>query len=260
MWSARERVIREQHLHTNDCPDVKLNLKESLFSLFIQNAGVQGRQANVFGLNNTNGGGIDTVLVAQVLRLDIANHTVVLDTIMLTRGALPSNLAKNIATINVNTDELEAWKHMLSVYVERCRSWSHKPVCEYKKRNRTPLSTKHGERPICSCGIGKVDRNAVRDLPGWDVVQGHAVRAAISPLYGLPFVEKLVDEKMMSQETAHAPAATPSGTDKCARCDKKQAAGGGALLKCGGCRSVAYCSKECQRESWKAHKNVCKRA
>lgn len=31
------------------------------------------------------------------------------------------------------------------------------------------------------------------------------------------------------------------------------------LLRCGGCRSVCYCSKECQKKDWKTqHKAVCK--
>ena len=29
--------------------------------------------------------------------------------------------------------------------------------------------------------------------------------------------------------------------------------------RCAGCGQVAYCSKECQKEAWKAHKSECKR-
>jgi hypothetical protein len=38
-----------------------------------------------------------------------------------------------------------------------------------------------------------------------------------------------------------------------------QVGGGGAvrLLKCGGCRAVAYCSQACQREAWAAHRPAC---
>jgi hypothetical protein len=31
-----------------------------------------------------------------------------------------------------------------------------------------------------------------------------------------------------------------------------------ALLKCSGCRVVAYCSKECQRKHWMVHKTICR--
>ena len=29
--------------------------------------------------------------------------------------------------------------------------------------------------------------------------------------------------------------------------------------KCSGCYQVRYCSKECQRNDWSAHKNICRR-
>ncbi|RLN45311.1 hypothetical protein BBJ28_00009237 [Nothophytophthora sp. Chile5] len=32
----------------------------------------------------------------------------------------------------------------------------------------------------------------------------------------------------------------------------------GKLMTCGGCRSVAYCSRECQKRAWKKHKVECK--
>ncbi|CAH0473743.1 unnamed protein product [Peronospora belbahrii] len=32
----------------------------------------------------------------------------------------------------------------------------------------------------------------------------------------------------------------------------------GKLMTCGGCRSVAYCSRECQKKAWKKHKSDCK--
>ncbi|KAK0716180.1 hypothetical protein B0H67DRAFT_582541 [Lasiosphaeris hirsuta] len=31
------------------------------------------------------------------------------------------------------------------------------------------------------------------------------------------------------------------------------------LLLCGGCRKVKYCSKDCQRAGWRAHKSECKK-
>jgi predicted nicotinamide N-methyase len=32
----------------------------------------------------------------------------------------------------------------------------------------------------------------------------------------------------------------------------------GKLMTCGGCKSVAYCSRECQKKAWKKHKPECK--
>lgn len=42
---------------------------------------------------------------------------------------------------------------------------------------------------------------------------------------------------------------------RCLACKKEN-----APLRCAGCKSVSYCSKECQAESWKAHKGACKLA
>lgn len=50
-------------------------------------------------------------------------------------------------------------------------------------------------------------------------------------------------------EPGTQPAIAPS---LCAACGKDL-----ATLKCSRCMSVRYCSKECQRAHWKAHKGVC---
>ncbi|GMI04115.1 hypothetical protein TrLO_g10889 [Triparma laevis f. longispina] len=42
----------------------------------------------------------------------------------------------------------------------------------------------------------------------------------------------------------------------CAWC-RKAAVGGAPLQKCGRCRKVFYCNKECQTKAWKGHKKVC---
>ncbi|KAJ0401195.1 hypothetical protein P43SY_007614 [Pythium insidiosum] len=33
----------------------------------------------------------------------------------------------------------------------------------------------------------------------------------------------------------------------------------GKLMKCGGCKSTQYCSRQCQKKAWKTHKTECKR-
>eukprot|EP00961_Rhodomonas_salina_P289727 3914677-Rhodomonas_salina.1 len=43
----------------------------------------------------------------------------------------------------------------------------------------------------------------------------------------------------------------------CAKCGVR-ADGSVTVSFCSGCRSVAYCSKECQKADWKAHKAACR--
>jgi hypothetical protein len=47
-------------------------------------------------------------------------------------------------------------------------------------------------------------------------------------------------------------------TESCQVC-KKGEAEGVELSYCNSCRSVSYCSRECQKADWKTHKNICKK-
>jgi hypothetical protein len=49
-----------------------------------------------------------------------------------------------------------------------------------------------------------------------------------------------------------------STPDKCANavCESGQS---DKLLTCAGCKSVKYCSKDCQKQDWKTHKIPCKK-
>mmetsp|Transcript_54 Transcript_54/g.82 ORF Transcript_54/g.82 Transcript_54/m.82 type:complete len:334 (-) Transcript_54:188-1189(-) len=44
----------------------------------------------------------------------------------------------------------------------------------------------------------------------------------------------------------------------CLKCGAKTRADGGKLSKCIKCKSASYCSRECQVEDWKEHKQLCK--
>lgn len=59
--------------------------------------------------------------------------------------------------------------------------------------------------------------------------------------------------------------AEPEGEEKasgCSHCGMAQRFTAenpeGKLMKCGGCRVAEYCSRECQKKAWKAHKGECK--
>lgn len=44
----------------------------------------------------------------------------------------------------------------------------------------------------------------------------------------------------------------------CARCHASEEHLGERLMNCGGCRSVQYCSRDCQSNDWSRHKALCR--
>ena len=45
----------------------------------------------------------------------------------------------------------------------------------------------------------------------------------------------------------------------CAKCLKSESEKGSTLMKCSRCRTVKYCSRDCQVADWKVHKRACSR-
>nr|QBK94012.1 MAG: MYND finger protein [Pithovirus LCPAC406] len=73
----------------------------------------------------------------------------------------------------------------------------------------------------------------------------------------VPFiVDQLLENDLTTVPSGNYRKCERSGLDyppcfTCFRTDKK-------VRRCGICRTVAYCSKECQKEDWKKHKKICK--
>ncbi|TGJ78966.1 hypothetical protein E0Z10_g9806 [Xylaria hypoxylon] len=254
--SQRERQMRENTaLPKSNGQKTRLDFKESVFSTFVQFAGIQGTRTRFFGLDNRGNGGIHVVIIASSLRIDLATRAVVLDCAVLPlheeiihklANFLDPLLSQGLCQIQVDDAELQLWKHVLPACVERCRQWVHKDGCEYAAAGQVPLAVENGEKFMCTCGNGKFPDGFLRGVPSWELAAKYAVRAAISPPFWAPFVEEM-----------HFPDMS-RGTGTCAACGKAKSKKGKELLVCARCKKQKYCSRECQRANWAAHKGECK--
>ena len=182
------------------------------------------------------------------LHLDIGSHTVLADawvppgTMAVQEKLGHLKIIFDIVTIKIDPDESEAWRYLLPLLIERCRTWTHQPSCEYLTRGTIPLSPDAGadpeKSPFCSCGVGVGTETFPQRFKS---LAPYVTRMAISPLFAVPYLEKV---GMMSE--------APKDQGGCKACGKQ----GGSLSLCGKCKTVRYCSKECQVKDWKAHKKT----
>ncbi|KAF9052402.1 hypothetical protein BDZ89DRAFT_1098464 [Hymenopellis radicata] len=243
MMSARERTLRKQ---ADD--DALMNVKDTIHSILVSAAGIQnGPPRDVFMLIDTETNNCDTLLFVDCMRYDVGAHTVICDgyALPLTRHLLQQiersfgrliNGA-NKASFGLSKRETSAWKQLLPVLAERCRtSWSHGDDCEYKLQGRIPLALEMEQDPLCGCGRGKDAAGMLkRDL--WAPLAPHVTPIALSPLFAVSYLE-------------------PIGRDpearRCFLCRQK------SKSLCTGCKMVRYCSVACQKKDWKSHKRYCK--
>jgi len=252
MFNTRERAQRDESVAAGSKIDVRMAFRESLFTMFMIFTALQGQQTRLFSLNHTTAGGVHVLVFISNLRMDLGNHTVVLDAAILplTHEVVPrisSFLAAlvmlNICHIKVDSEELNLWKQALPAMVERCRTWEHQADCEYLPESSIPLSVENGHTVVCSCGNGRFPPDFILGIPEWSTVSKYFVRAAVSPCFQTPFSEKLFDFG-----TLHG----------CWACGKEKTDNGVALLSCGKCHKAKYCSADCQRSNWKPHKSHCR--
>ncbi|KAF7340259.1 hypothetical protein MVEN_01944800 [Mycena venus] len=243
MMSAREHALRKAHED-----DALMRVKDTLNTIFVQSTGAQGGDVHrVFNLVEKDSNNCDTVIFISNLRYDLPSHTVICDGYVL---PLTKKLLDNIQNpfgklVQTNTMrsipaskvEIEAWKRLLPALVERCRSWTHTEKCEYALQGRVPLSVEMERDPLCSCGKGE-DVDGMHRVAEWTKLAPFAVRVAFSPLFAVSYLEKV-------------------GRDPAAgRCFVCRGKGKPKMMKCA-CGKVRYCSKDCQRKDWKAHKPKC---
>jgi hypothetical protein len=136
--------------------------------------------------------------------------------------------------------EMPAWKQLLPAFVERCRSsWKHGDNCEYKSQGKIPLTQLRDEDPLCSCGKGK-NIEGMSKVNLWSKFAPYVTRVALSPLFGVSYLETV-------------------GRDPAARrCFVCRGKGKPKVMVCAVCKNTFYCSRDCQKRDWAAHKTKCK--
>ncbi|KAL9040319.1 MAG: hypothetical protein Q9214_004536 [Letrouitia sp. 1 TL-2023] len=243
-------------------PNPLYDLKQSLGNIFLQFAGMNpqvSKPIRTFQLANENG--CHTTIFANGMRHDLDLGSVVLDAfvipftvprVMELRSALGRLQDTQPVTVEVSDKELVLWKRMLPGLAERCRTWNHKSTCEYRSKS-IPLSTEEAQNPLCRCGEGKVPANFAKTVKEWAPFAKYAVRIALAPVFPMPYIEESVANMKMLESSA--PSLAPSLGAKCDECSRASA----RLKSCAKCGRARYCSRDCQKKAWKAHKKECRK-
>jgi hypothetical protein len=273
LFSPRERQLRNHVQSTSKAgisSDARLNFKESLMTMFMLSAGLQGEQTGLFGLSHAEDG-MHMFIFISAIRIDAVNGSLVADAAVLPMAGAMKDVDSGIATgldaflsvleafkmcgLNVDDEELEVWKRTLPALVERCRTWNHLSNCEYSQDGAScPLTMEKGKQFLCSCGQGKLPGDFI-GLPLWDQAAKFATRVAISLVFAAPFVENVVMTGMDSKSANTLSRTTREG---CRVCGSEKGKDGKPLRKCAKCLSAKYCSPKCQRADWKTHRRECK--
>lgn len=230
---------------------VLVNVKDSIFSLFMHL--IQPNLYRTFALADIEQR-VYVLIFINGLQYDSGSHAPLADTCIIPLDMSLSQklhsgslMNESVMSIKTTGEETKAWQYLLPSFVERCRTWPHLPSCQYIKSG-IPVSSKHCEPSICSCGRG-VDLGEFGNVRK-NLAQ-YATRAAISPLFAISYLESVAGDLNDYDQLGEAKSR------KCARCG-----GGGdsTLLQCGRCKARSYCGKECQRLDWSSHKKSCKAA
>ncbi|KAJ7777970.1 hypothetical protein DFH07DRAFT_901437 [Mycena maculata] len=248
MSSARERKLTKTH-----GDDALALVKHTIHTIIGNAAGIGGGPLRrVFGLRDKPSTECDTIIFISDVKFDLEAHTLICDSYALpltpalmvtTIGGDFSKLVQegNIFNVGVYGDEMKAWKQLLPALAERCRSWKHASNCEYATQRKIPLSVEMHSDPLCGCGRGK-NAEGMSKVKLWKNLAPFCTKIAISPLFAVSYLE---------------PVPKDPEAGRCSVCRGK---GKPKMKKCAKCQKVRYCSEDCQRKDWAAHKSKCKPA
>lgn len=183
-------------------------VKRSIEHLIALYTGLGGVKRDLFELKGADGA--STFIFPTDLRLDLSSHTIVLDccvmpvTKRVVREAAPhlENLSSSAVRLTLPPREHRAWSSLIPAFVERCRTWKHSPACEYKTNDddSIPASDHHQqtESHLCSCALGNPSEEFLKRQQ-WHPFARFVARAAISPLFAVPWMEAVGHRKMLEK-------------------------------------------------------------
>ncbi|KAJ7173099.1 hypothetical protein C8R43DRAFT_978486 [Mycena crocata] len=245
MLSARERKLTKTHEN-----DALALVKDTIHTILRHASGTGGGPLRkVFALRDKPSTECDTIIFVSDVKFDLAAHTIVCDAYVLPlTPALMSRIGLefgslvqkgDICNVGVYGDEMKVWKQILPALAERCRSWAHTSKCEYATLGTIPLSVDMHFDPLCGCGRGK-NAEGMMKVELWRKFAPLVTRIALSPLFALSYLEPILRDPEAG---------------RCAVCRGK---GKPKMQKCAACKNVRYCSRQCQKNNWEAHKSKCK--
>ena len=261
-YADRERRLcaaeGKGRIKTSDI-DVITRLKQSIQDLFVDSSGLGEVKRPVIGLADPENDGVYTLIFTNGVCLDLASHTVVIDACVLPLTLhLASRLISAVGRVERETglvqistkpDEVKAWKHLLPAFTERCRRWPHPLIASIYRRAFPSRKKPTYPSPLCSCGQGK-NIGSFAQKKNWKEFAPYApyvTRTAVSPLFAVPFIDTIDEDAKKAFHVAQ--------NKVCGNC---HSAGKPKLLLCAACKHANYCSTECQKADWKAHKQICK--
>ncbi|TFK74177.1 hypothetical protein BDN72DRAFT_813437 [Pluteus cervinus] len=270
MLSDRERANMTTN-ETSEARDVLLDVKGTIFAMFKNIVGEEKTNIRVYQLGE-NELTLHTRIFILDLRLDLSSHTIVADAfafsdedaVLQKHGPFP--FALPMMFVQTPKDEVTVWKGLLPALAERCRSWEHKPTCEYTKTGKIPLGVNVKQDPLCQCGRGIGTEEFVK-VKGWAPFAPFVTRIAFGPLFAVSYLES-VGGMLKSFQTINE--MVESGINLqianlikeiCGGCHTTAAKllkeGKPKMMVCSRCKLVSYCSQKCQKAAWKEHKPQC---
>jgi len=269
-WSIRDRCRRAQPKPDSMGP--LIDIKSSLCSFFAGYINSHSSRPRTYALAFTDGppesgvANFDFVIFFVDLRLDLAAHTIIADScVVLLTPDVPNQVRADILKMGldggenflrmvpVKKEEKGNWQQLLLVCVERCREWEHDAsTCKYSLGDTSTRGTSGFW--LCSCGRGKNLPQTFTGTAALSRVVPYATRAAISPLFGVSYIEPVgIIHGQKDMDDIRALSQAVCWNLPCGRREDE----GVKLMMCARCGIARYCSAACQKKHWKSHKRIC---